>query len=94
VREFLLETSIAGHLSGALCDALTGRSDGQEMLERLERDNLFEVLALIAAGKSNRQVDPKVQWSQAKNVWHNAGVRSMLYTMTAPFRRRRALRRF
>src|SRR5215217_6461518 len=43
VRQFLLETSIADHLSGALCDALTGRSDGQEMLERLEKDNLFVV---------------------------------------------------
>jgi LuxR family transcriptional regulator, maltose regulon positive regulatory protein len=43
VREFLLETSLLDHLSGALCDALTGRSDGQEMLERLERENLFVV---------------------------------------------------
>jgi LuxR family maltose regulon positive regulatory protein len=43
VREFLLETSIADYLTGALCDALTGRSDGQEMLERLEKDNLFVV---------------------------------------------------
>jgi hypothetical protein len=33
-------------------------------------------------------VDPKVQWSQAKNVWHYASVRSMFYAMTAPFRRR------
>jgi pimeloyl-ACP methyl ester carboxylesterase len=32
-------------------------------------------------------VDPKVQWSQAKNVRHNAGVRSVLYAMTTPFRR-------
>jgi LuxR family transcriptional regulator, maltose regulon positive regulatory protein len=43
VQEFLLETSILDHLSGALCDALTGSSNGQEMLERLERDNLFVV---------------------------------------------------
>jgi LuxR family transcriptional regulator, maltose regulon positive regulatory protein len=41
VRAFLLETSIAEHLSGTLCDAITGRDDGQEMLERLERENLF-----------------------------------------------------
>ncbi|HEU4494465.1 MAG TPA: hypothetical protein VFR69_09750, partial [Rubrobacteraceae bacterium] len=41
VRAFLLETSIAEHLTGTLCDALTGHSDGQEMLERLERENLF-----------------------------------------------------
>jgi LuxR family transcriptional regulator, maltose regulon positive regulatory protein len=43
VREFLLETSIAEHLTGTLCDALTGRTDGQEMLEGLERGNLFVV---------------------------------------------------
>jgi LuxR family maltose regulon positive regulatory protein len=41
VREFLLETSILNNLTGSLCDALTGRDDGQEMLERLERENLF-----------------------------------------------------
>ncbi|MGI8910536.1 MAG: LuxR C-terminal-related transcriptional regulator [Rubrobacteraceae bacterium] len=43
VREFLLETSILDALTGSLCDALTGRTDGQEMLERLERENLFVV---------------------------------------------------
>src|SRR5918995_3675736 len=43
MRKFLLETSILDYLSGSLCDALTGRSDGQEILERLERDNLFVV---------------------------------------------------
>ncbi len=31
-------------------------------------------------------VDPKRQWSQAKNVWHNAAIRSMLYTAAAPAR--------
>lgn len=31
-------------------------------------------------------VDPKVQWSQARNVWHNAGACSMLYAMAAPER--------
>jgi LuxR family maltose regulon positive regulatory protein len=41
VRDFLLQSSILDHLTGSLCDALTGRSDGQGMLERLERDNLF-----------------------------------------------------
>jgi LuxR family maltose regulon positive regulatory protein len=45
VREFLLQTSILDHLSGGLCDAVTGRSDGQEMLEELEKENLF-VIAL------------------------------------------------
>src|SRR6266508_6315455 len=43
VRSFLLETSILEQLSGPLCDALTGRHDGQEVLEYLERANLFLV---------------------------------------------------
>jgi LuxR family transcriptional regulator, maltose regulon positive regulatory protein len=41
VQTFLLETSILESLSGLLCDALTGRNDGQRTLERLERQNLF-----------------------------------------------------
>lgn len=43
VRSFLLETSILEQLSGPLCNALTGRNDGQEVLEYLERANLFLV---------------------------------------------------
>src|SRR5262245_6926213 len=43
VRRFLLETSILERLSGPLCDAVTGGTDGQEMLEELERANLFLV---------------------------------------------------
>jgi LuxR family maltose regulon positive regulatory protein len=43
VRGFLLETSVLDQLAGGLCDALTGRSDGQDMLEALERENLFVV---------------------------------------------------
>jgi hypothetical protein len=38
-------------------------------------------------------VDPKLQWSQAKNVWQNAGARSMLYTMVGARRRVRGLMR-
>ena len=43
IRRFLLDTSVLDYLSGSLCDAVTGGSDGQLMLERLERDNLFVV---------------------------------------------------
>jgi LuxR family maltose regulon positive regulatory protein len=43
VRGFLLQTSVLERLSGPLCDALTGRSDGQQMLERIERAGLFLV---------------------------------------------------
>jgi hypothetical protein len=31
-------------------------------------------------------VDRKRQWSEAKNVWQNAGARTMAYTVAAPFR--------
>ena len=43
VQSFLLETSILDNLSGSLCDAVTGRDDGQYTLERLERENLLVV---------------------------------------------------
>lgn len=43
LRDFLLDTSILDGLSGSLCDALTGRADGREALEALERANLFVV---------------------------------------------------
>lgn len=41
VRGFLLDTSVLDRVSGALCDAVTGRTGGQAMLERVERANLF-----------------------------------------------------
>ena len=43
IREFLLRTSILDRLSGPLCDAITGRGNGQQVLETLERSNLFVI---------------------------------------------------
>ena len=43
VQTFLLQTSILDRLSSALCDAVTGENESQEMLERLEQANLFTV---------------------------------------------------
>ncbi len=43
VQEFLLKTAVLNRLTGSLCDALTGDDDGQEMLESLDRANLFLV---------------------------------------------------
>ena len=43
IQEFLLRTSVLDRLSGPLCDALTGQANGQAMLEKLERLNLFTV---------------------------------------------------
>ena len=43
IVEFLVRTSIVDRISPELCDALTGRSDGRAILERVERGNLFVV---------------------------------------------------
>lgn len=43
VHRFLLQTSILDKLNGSLCDAVTGQTDGRDMLEHLERGNLFVV---------------------------------------------------
>lgn len=41
VREFLLRSSVLSRLSAPLCEALTGRDDAQDILERLDAANLF-----------------------------------------------------
>ncbi len=42
-RLFLLQTSILEKLDGDLCDAVTGQRDGGQVLERLDRGNVFVV---------------------------------------------------
>lgn len=41
VRSFLLQTAILNRLCGPLCNTVTEREDGKEMLDILERSNLF-----------------------------------------------------
>ena len=41
LRSFLIKTSVLTRFDGALCDAVTGRSDGREMLRDVSRRNLF-----------------------------------------------------
>jgi LuxR family maltose regulon positive regulatory protein len=41
VRQFLLKTAILDRLTSPLCNMLTGRRDGQQMIETLEEGNLF-----------------------------------------------------
>lgn len=43
MRQFLLDTSVLERLSGPLCQAVTGLEDSREILEALERANLFVV---------------------------------------------------
>ena len=42
-RRFLLLTSLLERMNADLCNAVTGRRDGQAMLEQLEQENLFIV---------------------------------------------------
>ena len=50
LRRFLLDTAILDRLSGSLCDAVTGETASQLVLEELERRNLF-VVALDDRGE-------------------------------------------
>jgi LuxR family maltose regulon positive regulatory protein len=43
IRDFLLHSAVLDRLTGSLCDAVTGREDGNQMLITLERANLFLV---------------------------------------------------
>ena len=51
LRSFLLQTAILDRFCATLCNAVTGREDGKEMLETLERSNLFVI-----------PLDDKRQW--------------------------------
>lgn len=50
ILNFLLQTSILDRLYGPLCDAVTGDTDGQEILEELDHANLF-IIPLDDEGK-------------------------------------------
>lgn len=44
IRQFLLQTSILDRLNAQLCDAVTGQDNGADILETLERGNMFVML--------------------------------------------------
>lgn len=64
------------------------------LMHRIEDSNWYHTLKSLAArfgaeAEVQKQVvcvDPKVQWSYAKNIWYNAGIRTALYTVTTPVR--------
>ncbi|MGE5225095.1 MAG: LuxR C-terminal-related transcriptional regulator [Omnitrophica WOR_2 bacterium] len=43
IQAFLLQTSILERFTGPLCNSVTGKYNGQEMLEQLEQANLFTI---------------------------------------------------
>lgn len=53
--------------------------------------NLARHFGIEAAGVDTQAVcvDRKRQWGNARNVWHNAAIRSGIYGATKPFRRRK-----
>jgi hypothetical protein len=61
---------------------------------RRENDLWKATLANLAAYFGVREgvdmaavcLDPKVQWREIWNIWHNAGVRSLVYTLATPAR--------
>ncbi len=58
VQSFLLHTSLLDRFSYPLCDAVTGRDDGEQMLGYLERANLFLV-----------PLDERRQWYRYHHLW-------------------------
>jgi hypothetical protein len=50
VQAFLLHTAILDRLTGPLCDAVTGGTNSDVLLEQLERANLFLVYAMSLFG--------------------------------------------
>jgi LuxR family maltose regulon positive regulatory protein len=61
IQSFLLQTSVLSRLSGSLCDAVTGRTGNQEIIEWLEANNLFVV-----------PLDEKHQWYRYHHLFADA----------------------
>lgn len=63
---------------------------GHKMEDEFWKDTLRNLAARFGARTEPTLtrvcVDSRLQWSGAKNVWHNAGVRTTLYTLGLPFR--------
>ena len=86
-RSFLLHTAFLERMNASLCDAVTGRNDGQQLLDALERDNLFLVpldderiwyryhhlFADVLQARSRREDGARVaELHHRASVWHEA----------------------
>jgi hypothetical protein len=68
-------------------DRYFGSAGQQEKIWKSVLSNLaahFEVQGELTFNKVC--VDPKVQWGASKNIWKNAGARTMIYTISSPLR--------
>ncbi|MFO7633480.1 MAG: tetratricopeptide repeat protein [Caldilinea sp.] len=86
-QQFLLETSVLPRLNGALCDAVTGRSDSAALLEELYAANIFVTplddariwwryhllfADLLRAQLQRTQPDRAMQLRSRASVWFEA----------------------
>jgi hypothetical protein len=66
------------------------RMGGHKMEDEIWRKTLENLAAHFGVHErvetSAVCVDPKLQWRQYRNIWHNAGIRSAIYSVTAPLR--------
>jgi hypothetical protein len=68
-------------------DRYFGSAAQQELIWKTVLKNLAAELGVVGKITFNKVcVDPKVQWSGARNIWKNAGARTMIYVIGAPFR--------
>ena len=69
------------------------RMGGHKMEDEMWRKTLENLAAHFGVNEPVETnvvcVDPRLQWSQYRNMWHNAGIRSAIYSITAPLRWRR-----
>lgn len=64
---------------------------GHKMEDGFWKETLRNLAAHFGAPASQPQlravvVDPRLQWSEAKNIWQNAAIRTTFYTLGGPFR--------
>ncbi len=69
IRRFLLDTSVLEQICGPLCDAVTGRKDGQKSLEALEKANLFLI-----------PLDDERHWYRYHHLFADLLLARLLYT--------------
>jgi myo-inositol catabolism protein IolC len=64
---------------------------GHPVEDAFWRDTLLNVADRLGVKgqvvQQNVLVDPRLQWKEAGNIWHNAGIRSGLYAPVALVRR-------
>ena len=69
IQSFLLHTSILDRMTGPLCDALTGRADGQAMLEMLEQADLWYGHGVWSDRTDHRRAPERIRIARAQSLY-------------------------